>query len=51
ADIAKITRKRLKPGKHEHGNGRAHKKPGRKLSRSNSQASVKLGQKVKWSTH
>ncbi|GJW37423.1 reverse transcriptase domain-containing protein [Tanacetum coccineum] len=28
ADIAKITRKRLKPGKHEHGNGRARKKPG-----------------------
>ncbi|GKA21407.1 putative reverse transcriptase domain-containing protein [Tanacetum coccineum] len=27
ADIAKITRKRLKPGKHEHGNGRAHKEP------------------------
>ncbi|GKC72818.1 reverse transcriptase domain-containing protein, partial [Tanacetum coccineum] len=28
ADIAKITRKWLKPGKHEHGNGRARKKPG-----------------------
>ncbi|GJV80552.1 hypothetical protein Tco_1516422 [Tanacetum coccineum] len=27
ADIAKITRKRFKPGKHEHGNGRAHKEP------------------------
>ncbi|GJZ92723.1 hypothetical protein Tco_0664788 [Tanacetum coccineum] len=27
-DIAKISRKRLKPGKHEHGNGRAHKEPG-----------------------
>ncbi|GJT89286.1 reverse transcriptase domain-containing protein [Tanacetum coccineum] len=26
ADIAKIIRKRLKPGKHEHGNGRARKK-------------------------
>ncbi|GJU92588.1 retrovirus-related pol polyprotein from transposon TNT 1-94 [Tanacetum coccineum] len=25
ADIAKISRKRLKPGKHEYGNGRAHK--------------------------
>ncbi|GKE95345.1 hypothetical protein Tco_1580200, partial [Tanacetum coccineum] len=25
---AKILRKRLKPGKHEHGNGRARKKPG-----------------------
>ncbi|GJT06281.1 putative reverse transcriptase domain-containing protein [Tanacetum coccineum] len=28
ADIAKITRKRLKLGKHEHGNRRARKKPG-----------------------
>ncbi|GJU66096.1 hypothetical protein Tco_1252355 [Tanacetum coccineum] len=28
ADIAKITRKRLKSGKHEHGNERARKKPG-----------------------
>ncbi|GKC94098.1 hypothetical protein Tco_1159540 [Tanacetum coccineum] len=28
ADIAKISRKQLKPGKHEHGNGRAHKEPG-----------------------
>ncbi|GKB95806.1 hypothetical protein Tco_0981943, partial [Tanacetum coccineum] len=27
-DKAKTTRKRLKPGKHEHKNGRAHKKPG-----------------------
>ncbi|GKA59151.1 reverse transcriptase domain-containing protein [Tanacetum coccineum] len=27
-DKAKITRKRLKPGKHEHGNGRARKEPG-----------------------
>ncbi|GKB06644.1 hypothetical protein Tco_0834877 [Tanacetum coccineum] len=27
-DKAKIPRKRLKPGKHEHGNGRARKKPG-----------------------
>ncbi|GJZ63529.1 hypothetical protein Tco_0619950 [Tanacetum coccineum] len=27
ADIAKIIRKRFKPGKHEHGNGRAHKEP------------------------
>ncbi|GKG17483.1 hypothetical protein Tco_0362440 [Tanacetum coccineum] len=27
-DKAKTTRKRLKPGKHEHGNGRAHKEPG-----------------------
>ncbi|GKF44678.1 hypothetical protein Tco_0131230, partial [Tanacetum coccineum] len=24
-DIAKISRKRLKPDNHEHGNGRAHK--------------------------
>ncbi|GJV12831.1 reverse transcriptase domain-containing protein [Tanacetum coccineum] len=28
-DIAKISRKRLKPGKHEHGNGRARKEPGK----------------------
>ncbi|GKG04250.1 hypothetical protein Tco_0314637, partial [Tanacetum coccineum] len=28
ADIAKITRKRSKPDKHEHGNGRARKKSG-----------------------
>ncbi|GJU23421.1 reverse transcriptase domain-containing protein [Tanacetum coccineum] len=28
ADIAKLTRKWLKPGKHEHGNGKARKKPG-----------------------
>ncbi|GKB18888.1 hypothetical protein Tco_0852811 [Tanacetum coccineum] len=27
-DKAKITRKRLKPGKNKHGNGRARKKPG-----------------------
>ncbi|GKE93446.1 hypothetical protein Tco_1574541, partial [Tanacetum coccineum] len=27
-DIAKILRKRLKPGKHEHGNRRARKEPG-----------------------
>ncbi|GJW10135.1 reverse transcriptase domain-containing protein [Tanacetum coccineum] len=27
-DIAKISRKRLKPDKHGHGNGRAHKEPG-----------------------
>ncbi|GJY43684.1 retrovirus-related pol polyprotein from transposon TNT 1-94 [Tanacetum coccineum] len=27
-DIANFTRKRLKPDKHEHGNGRAHKEPG-----------------------
>ncbi|GKD50626.1 hypothetical protein Tco_1279602, partial [Tanacetum coccineum] len=26
-DFAKITRKRSKPDKHEHGNGRAHKEP------------------------
>ncbi|GJY58472.1 hypothetical protein Tco_0458364 [Tanacetum coccineum] len=34
ADIAKITRKRLKPGKHEHGNGRARKKPGESYQKS-----------------
>ncbi|GJV22449.1 hypothetical protein Tco_1371469 [Tanacetum coccineum] len=28
ADIVKITRKRLKPGKNKHGNGRARKEPG-----------------------
>ncbi|GKB03007.1 hypothetical protein Tco_0831096 [Tanacetum coccineum] len=28
ADIVKITRKQLKPGKHKHGNGRARKEPG-----------------------
>ncbi|GJY51977.1 hypothetical protein Tco_0442824 [Tanacetum coccineum] len=34
ADIAKITRKRLKPGKHEHGNGRARKEPGESYQKS-----------------
>ncbi|GJS45835.1 hypothetical protein Tco_0595956 [Tanacetum coccineum] len=47
-DIAKITRKRLKPGKHEHGNGRAHKEPGECYQKStmvnSSQPSVKHGQ-------
>ncbi|GJX08157.1 reverse transcriptase domain-containing protein [Tanacetum coccineum] len=34
ADIAKITRKRLKPGKHEHGNGRVRKEPGESYQKS-----------------
>ncbi|GKD19496.1 hypothetical protein Tco_1208654, partial [Tanacetum coccineum] len=34
ADIAKITRKRLKPGKHEHGNGRARKELGESYLKS-----------------
>ncbi|GJX51944.1 reverse transcriptase domain-containing protein, partial [Tanacetum coccineum] len=34
ADKAKSTRKRLKPGKHEHKNGRAYKKPEGNLSKS-----------------
>ncbi|GJY79485.1 hypothetical protein Tco_0485286, partial [Tanacetum coccineum] len=34
ADIVKITRKRLKPGKHEHGNGRARKEPGESYQKS-----------------
>ncbi|GJR37607.1 retrovirus-related pol polyprotein from transposon TNT 1-94 [Tanacetum coccineum] len=33
-DIAKISRKRLKPGKHEHGNGRARKEPGESYQKS-----------------
>ncbi|GJY47080.1 reverse transcriptase domain-containing protein [Tanacetum coccineum] len=45
ADIAKITRKRLKPGKHEHGNGRARKKQGGSYQ---SQTMVKL--QSTWST-
>ncbi|GJZ57185.1 reverse transcriptase domain-containing protein, partial [Tanacetum coccineum] len=44
-DKAKITRKRLKPGKHEHGNGRARKKPGGSYQ---SQTMVKL--QSTWST-
>ncbi|GJY49540.1 hypothetical protein Tco_0439496 [Tanacetum coccineum] len=40
-DIAKISRKRLKLDKHEHGNGRAHKEPGECYQRS---ISVKHGQ-------
>ncbi|GJY44441.1 putative reverse transcriptase domain-containing protein [Tanacetum coccineum] len=34
ADIAKITKKRLKPGKHEHENGRARKEPGESYQKS-----------------
>ncbi|GKC34983.1 hypothetical protein Tco_1047367, partial [Tanacetum coccineum] len=33
-DIAKISRKRLKPDKHEHGNGRACKEPGERYQKS-----------------
>ncbi|GJX23573.1 reverse transcriptase domain-containing protein [Tanacetum coccineum] len=36
-DIAKISRKRSKPDKYEHGNGRAHKEPEECYERSNSQ--------------
>ncbi|GJV78662.1 reverse transcriptase domain-containing protein [Tanacetum coccineum] len=43
-DIAKISRKRSKPDKYEHGNRRAHKEPGECYERSNSQLLVKLGQ-------
>ncbi|GJW76889.1 copia protein [Tanacetum coccineum] len=42
-DKAKITRKRLKPGKNEHGNGRARKKPGENYQKSTyGQASINL---------
>ncbi|GKF29950.1 hypothetical protein Tco_0096292 [Tanacetum coccineum] len=42
-DKAKNTRKRLKPGKHEHRNGRARKKPGENYQKSTyGQASVNL---------
>ncbi|GKA71086.1 hypothetical protein Tco_0777225 [Tanacetum coccineum] len=34
ADIAKISRKRLKPDKHVHGNGRARKEPGESYQKS-----------------
>ncbi|GJS60164.1 hypothetical protein Tco_0654948 [Tanacetum coccineum] len=44
-DKAKTTRKRLKPGKHEHKNGRARKKPG---GSHQSQTMVKL--QSTWST-
>ncbi|GJZ22457.1 hypothetical protein Tco_0559496 [Tanacetum coccineum] len=43
ADIAKISRKRLKPGKHEHGNGRAHKEPGECYLKSTMVNSTKHG--------
>ncbi|GJW97313.1 hypothetical protein Tco_0179121 [Tanacetum coccineum] len=39
-DKAKIPRKRLKPGKHEHGNGRARKKPGGSYQKSNLQSTL-----------
>ncbi|GKA20087.1 hypothetical protein Tco_0700076 [Tanacetum coccineum] len=49
ADIAKITRKRLKPGKYEHGNGRARKETGESYQKSkvvnSSQPLVNLSQK------
>ncbi|GKD52853.1 hypothetical protein Tco_1286240 [Tanacetum coccineum] len=38
-DKAKIKRKRLKPGKHEHGNGRARKKPGGSYQRRSTKVS------------
>ncbi|GKD83674.1 retrovirus-related pol polyprotein from transposon TNT 1-94, partial [Tanacetum coccineum] len=42
-DKAKITRKRSKTSKHEHGNGRARKEPGENYQKSNpSQTSVNL---------
>ncbi|GJY11434.1 hypothetical protein Tco_0379619 [Tanacetum coccineum] len=44
-DKAKIQRKRLKPGKHEHKNGRAHKNPGGSYQSQKVKASVKtIGQ-------
>ncbi|GJU10609.1 reverse transcriptase domain-containing protein [Tanacetum coccineum] len=43
-DKAKITRKRLKPGKHGHGNGRARKKSRRMLSKSRMVNFSQLGQ-------
>ncbi|GJW13683.1 hypothetical protein Tco_0017816 [Tanacetum coccineum] len=43
-DIAKISRKRLKPGKHEHGNGRAHKEPGECYQKS-TQVNLQTGLK------
>ncbi|GKA26322.1 hypothetical protein Tco_0712431 [Tanacetum coccineum] len=43
-DKAKITRKRLKPGKHGHRNGRARKKSGRMLSKSRMVNFSQLGQ-------
>ncbi|GJX89393.1 hypothetical protein Tco_0341407 [Tanacetum coccineum] len=41
-DIAKISRKRLKPGKLRHGNGRARKKPGECYQRSKIQPVGKM---------
>ncbi|GKF50221.1 hypothetical protein Tco_0146688 [Tanacetum coccineum] len=50
-DIAKISRKRLKSGKHEHGNGRARKEPGESYQKSrmvnSSQPLVNLSQTTK----
>ncbi|GJR87019.1 hypothetical protein Tco_0211030, partial [Tanacetum coccineum] len=40
-DKAKITRKRSKPGKHGHGNGRARKKPGESFQKTKSQLKSK----------
>ncbi|GKA16223.1 hypothetical protein Tco_0695970, partial [Tanacetum coccineum] len=39
----KITRKRLKPGKHEHGSGRARKKPGECYQRVYTSPSTLIG--------
>ncbi|GKC57222.1 hypothetical protein Tco_1084820 [Tanacetum coccineum] len=44
-DKAKILRKRLKPGKHEHGNGRARKKP-----RGSYQSQTVVNLQSTWST-
>ncbi|GKD09029.1 hypothetical protein Tco_1188714 [Tanacetum coccineum] len=41
-DIAKSLRKRSKPGKHRHGNGRAHKEPGECYQRLKSRGTSKL---------
>ncbi|GJS18800.1 zinc finger, CCHC-type containing protein [Tanacetum coccineum] len=40
-DISKISRKWLKPGKHEHGNGRARKEPGESFLKSKGNSCVK----------
>ncbi|GJY18998.1 hypothetical protein Tco_0390489 [Tanacetum coccineum] len=44
ADIAKITRKRLKPRKHEHGNERARKEPGESYQKVITSSSPLIGQ-------
>ncbi|GJY58439.1 hypothetical protein Tco_0458331 [Tanacetum coccineum] len=46
-DKAKTTRKRLKPGKHEHGNGRARKKPGGSYQSQKVKPQSTLGQSHK----